>query len=126
MKRNVRQCNQFCSLALAVIMVISSPLSAVAQKSKPPKPVNRVNKLTEQQKAIHLLDRITFGPRFDEVEQVMQMGWEKYLDQQLHPEKIADDILAQKLQPLSTLTMSNEEIAKVYEPPPQVLHGPSL
>ena len=121
MHRKVHQFNQSCALALAIIMVISSPLSALAQKSKNSKPANRVNKLTEQQKAIHLLDRITFGPRFGEVEQVMQMGWEKYLDQQLHPKKVADDILAQKLQPLSTLTMSNEEIARVYEPPPQVL-----
>jgi uncharacterized protein (DUF1800 family) len=105
--------DQLCCLMLAGILVLSPTANALGQK-------NKIN-LTEQQKIIHLLDRLTFGPRPGEIEMVMKMGWEKYLDQQLYPEKIADEVIAQKLQPLSTLNLSNEEIAKVYDPPPQVL-----
>ncbi|MFN7927474.1 MAG: DUF1800 family protein [Blastocatellia bacterium] len=106
-----------CSLLLTGILVLSPAVGILAQKNKP-LPNTR---LTEQQKAIHLLDRITFGPRPGDVEQVVKMGWEKYLEQQLFPEKITDELITQKLQPLTTLTMNSEEIAKVYEPPPQVL-----
>ncbi len=108
---------QLYSLLLACLLAFSPAGSVLAQKNKSSQSV----KLTEQQKVLHLLDRLTFGPRPGEIEQVMKMGWEKYLDQQLSPEKIADEVVAQKLQPLATITMSSEEIARVYEPPPQVL-----
>lgn len=119
MKKQIQKFNQLCALILAGLLVLSTPLGTLAQKGKPAKPP--INKLTEEQKAIHLLDRLSFGPRPGDVERVVKIGWETYLDQQMSPDKIADDVLTQKLQPLSTLTMSQEEIAKVYEPPPQVL-----
>lgn len=109
--------NQLCSFLLMGILVFHPAISSLAQKNK----YAPSAKLTEQQKVIHLLDRLTFGPRPGEVEQVMKMEWEKYLDQQLYPDKIADEVAAQKLLPLTTIAMSSEELAKVYEPPPQVL-----
>jgi uncharacterized protein (DUF1800 family) len=119
MQTRIHKLNHICSIILAGILAFSVPLSTLAQKAKSTKAT--VHQLTEQQKAIHLLDRISFGPRPGDVARVVQMGWEKYLDQQLYPEKISDEVIAQKLQPLSTLTMSHEEIARVYNPPPQVL-----
>ena len=117
MQRHIHQFKRVCAIALAGILAFSLPLGTLAQKPK----TTRSTKLTEEQKAIHLLDRLSFGPRSGDVERVVQLGWEKYLDQQLAPDKLADEVVAQKLQPLETLTMSNEEIAKVYEPPPQVI-----
>ncbi len=108
--------NQVATSALAAILALGAPLSALAQKGKAASA-----KLTEQQKVIHLLDRITFGSRPGDIEAVQKVGWERYLEQQMQPANIADDALAQRLQPLATLTMSSEEIAKVYDPPPQVL-----
>jgi uncharacterized protein (DUF1800 family) len=119
MHRQFHKFNQLFSITLAGILAFSVPLSTAAQKAKSTKAA--ANKLTEEQKVIHLLDRLSFGPRPGDVSRVTQMGWEKYLDQQLYPEKLNDEVIVQKLQPLSTLTMSHEEIAKVYDPPPQVL-----
>ena len=117
MQKQIHKFNQFCALALAGILAFSLPLGTWAQKAKSAK----ATKLTEEQKALHLLDRLSFGPRPGDVERVVQLGWDKYLDRQLYPDKLADEVVAQKLQPLETLTMSNEQIAKVYEPPPQVI-----
>ncbi len=117
MHRHIHKFNQLCSVTLAGILAFSLPLGTWAQKAKP----SKSTKLTEQQKVIHLLDRLSFGPRPGEVERVAQMGWEKYLNEQLYPDKVTDEIVGQKLLPLETLTMSNEQIAKVYEPPPQVI-----
>src|SRR3981189_472411 len=37
---------------------------------------------------VHVLNRLTFGPRPGDLEQVRQAGVEKWIDLQLHPERI--------------------------------------
>ncbi|MGH7467153.1 MAG: DUF1800 domain-containing protein [Longimicrobiales bacterium] len=39
---------------------------------------------------VHVLNRLTFGPRPGDVERVRKMGIERWIDQQLHPETIKD------------------------------------
>ncbi len=75
--------------------------------------------LNEEQKILHLLNRAGFGPRPGDIERVRQIGIERYLDEQLQPEDLADDLLAQPLQSLRTLQMSLPEIVQNYLPPPQ-------
>src|SRR3954451_18896644 len=56
-------------------------------------------RMPEAGMALHALDRLTFGPRPDDLELVNQLGLEKWLDFQLHPEKIRENpLLAQKLE----------------------------
>jgi len=74
--------------------------------------------LTEDQKILHLLNRAGFGPRPGDMERVRQIGLERYLDEQLHPEGIPDEFLAAPLLALSTLQMSTPEIVQAYTPPP--------
>ena len=119
MQNNIRQFHQFCSIVLILTLSVATPLSVLAQKNKNPVPVP--GKLTEQQKVLHLLDRITFGARPGEVERINKIGWEKYVEEQMQPEKISDEIVAQKLQPLATLKMSDEQIVKTYDPPQDVI-----
>ena len=38
----------------------------------------------------HLLNRIAFGPRPGDVQRIQQLGADKYLEQQLHPDRIED------------------------------------
>ena len=47
--------------------------------------------LTGDQAILHALDRLTFGPRPGEVEAVKGMGLSKWIDLQLHPERIPLD-----------------------------------
>ena len=44
--------------------------------------------LTEDQKITHLLNRIGFGARPGDVERVKRLGIDKFIDQQLHPERL--------------------------------------
>ena len=44
-------------------------------------------------------------------------AFEQYIEQQLHPERIADESLAARLNGLSTLTLSSKAIAERYEIP---------
>jgi uncharacterized protein (DUF1800 family) len=70
--------------------------------------------LTEEQKITHLLNRMTFGPRPGDVELVQKMGIDKYLEQQLHPETIADAGIDDRLASLPSLQMSIAEIYTYY------------
>ncbi|MFQ5696240.1 MAG: DUF1800 family protein, partial [Terriglobia bacterium] len=74
--------------------------------------------LTGDEKIVHLLNRIGFGPRPSEVERVKQMGLAAYLEQQLHPETISDKKLEARLAGFDTLHMDRFELFASYPPPP--------
>ncbi len=74
----------------------------------------------QQKRALHALDRLTFGPRPGDVQAVAAMGVDKWIDLQLHPETIDNAALDAKLAPYRTLHMSARDMA-INFPPPQVL-----
>ncbi len=77
--------------------------------------------LAADQKIAHALNRLTFGPRPGDYEAVKRMGLKKWIDLQLHPDRIAENPnLATKLAPLDTLRMTPLELAWRY-PPPQLI-----
>ena len=69
---------------------------------------------SEQKRAVHALNRLTFGPRPGDIQQVMAIGVDKWIDLQLHPEKIKDTALDSRLAPLGTVHMSSREIAEEF------------
>src|SRR5215207_5113424 len=58
---------------------------------------------------VHLLNRITYGPRPGEVERVAAIGWEAFLEQQLDPAQIDDAALDTRLKQFATLTISSDQ-----------------
>src|SRR5262249_31073881 len=64
---------------------------------------------------IHVLTRLTFGPRPGDVDQVRRIGVDKWIDRQLHPESIPENpVLDSKLKPLQSLTMPVWQILDKY------------
>src|ERR1700687_680764 len=68
----------------------------------------------EQKRPQHALNRLTFGPRPGEVQQVMAMGVDRWIDLQLHPEKISNAAVESRLADFRTLHMSSKEIAEEF------------
>jgi uncharacterized protein (DUF1800 family) len=66
---------------------------------------------------VHVLNRVGFGPRPGDVEQVRRLGIERYIDAQLRPERIPDTGLPARLAGLDTIGLSSREIADQYERP---------
>jgi uncharacterized protein (DUF1800 family) len=66
---------------------------------------------------VHVLNRITFGPRPGDVERVSKIGLDAYVDEQLHPDRIDDAALEARLAAFDTLTMSSAELAERYFEP---------
>jgi uncharacterized protein (DUF1800 family) len=72
-------------------------------------------KLSKDEQVLHALDRLTFGPRPGDIEAVKKIGLKKWIDLQLHPERIEESpMLAIKLAPLESLRMTQSETASNY------------
>ncbi len=77
-------------------------------------------RLSQDRQIIHALNRLTFGARPGDLEVVRRMGVAKWIELQLHPDRIAENpALDAKLKPLETLRMDVAEIVKKYTPEQQ-------
>lgn len=78
-------------------------------------------KLNKDEQVLHALDRLSFGPQPGDVQAVKKMGVKKWVDQQLHPERIKENPeLEAQLEPLESLRMTAKEAVQHY-PPPQLI-----
>lgn len=73
------------------------------------------NSLSTDDRIIHVLNRLGFGARPDDVEKVKAMGLDNYILRQLHPEQIDDSALESKLGTFQTLQLSDSEIEAKYK-----------
>ena len=80
-----------------------------------------ITELTEDEAITHALNRLGYGPRPGDVERVREMGLEKWIDQQLHPDSIDDSSLDQRLdEKYPTLKMSAKELADNFPSPGEI------
>jgi hypothetical protein len=76
------------------------------------------DRLAERERAIHALDRLAFGPRPGDVERVAATGVDRWIDQQLHPERLAEDpAIEPRLPGQDVLSLSNGELIARFEVP---------
>ena len=78
-----------------------------------------ITELTEDEAILHAMNRLAYGPRPGDVEQVRRMGLEKWIEQQLHPETINDADLNLRLQRYPTLAMSSKRLLEEFPHPDQ-------
>jgi uncharacterized protein (DUF1800 family) len=97
------------------ILVLSCALAGAAysQKKKVAPPV--VPQMTDEQKALHALNRLTFGARPGDLDDIRRMGVQAWIERQLHPETIPENPdLEARLQPLDTLRMGSKDMVERY------------
>ncbi len=73
------------------------------------------DKLPADRQAAHVLNRLTFGARAGDLAEVKRLGVEKWIDLQLHPERIPENPeLARRLDGLATLQLPTWQILANY------------
>ncbi len=94
------------ALALLVLVALAVP------------PASQAGSVEEDRAAaIHVLNRAAFGPRPGDVEQILEVGVERWIEAQLHPEAIEDDSLETRLRAYPTLGLTDDAIAREYIEP---------
>jgi hypothetical protein len=121
---------KFLFRALAALALLSC-LPLVSAKSKKIKQIKAKQNsaeyvafsesLSQEERLRHALDRLTFGPGPGDFAHIQEIGLNKWLDAQLHPEKTFESaVLQAKLAPFESLRMNIRE-EYLHYPPPQMI-----
>jgi uncharacterized protein (DUF1800 family) len=102
---------------IAVVLGLACLTALASGKKKDKKPATQMD---ESKRALHALQRLTFGPRPGDVQRVAAMGVDTWIDLQLHPDKIDDGSLDTRLAPFRTLHMDTREIVENFPPQPVI------
>jgi uncharacterized protein (DUF1800 family) len=97
-----------CAGVVAVVMVAAAAAvpAGNAASAVPARPDDRT--------IVHVLNRIGFGPAPGDIERVRRIGLDKYIEQQLQPERIPDAAMTARLAGFDSLTKSSRELAENY------------
>lgn len=106
---------KFATFVLVFSLACVAPqLLAEKNDSKSPNPGN-------EKRALQALNRLTFGPCPGDIQHVMAIGVDRWIDLQLHPERIDDSALNSRLEPFRTLRMSTRELAEDFPDPQEIV-----
>ncbi len=104
------------------VLVVEQPLLAagivVGGRGKKNAPV--VKQIQGDERVLHALNRLTFGPRPGDVAAVQAVGLQRWFEQQLNPDGIDDSALDARLAMFPAMKLQQVELMQRY-PSPQVL-----
>src|SRR6202011_5540525 len=110
--------------AVLCILMVEQPLLAggVASEGMASKKATSatVQQLQGDQRVLHALNRLTFGPRPGDIDAVRAIGVQKWFEGQLNPAAIDDSALEQRLDMFPAMKMRQAELMDRY-PSPQLL-----
>jgi hypothetical protein len=72
--------------------------------------------LSAREQAAHVLNRLAFGARPGEVDRVVAMGVDRWIDQQLRPDRVPDRDMEQVMAAYPALRMSSGDLIQEYPP----------
>ena len=111
----------------SVLLVTALLLNACAQRSATTRDVASARmpsraeiasrEQTADQQVHHVLNRLAFGARPGDVEAVRAIGVDRWIAQQLEPERISDAPTESFLTQFTTLGMTGEQLLAKYPPP---------
>lgn len=98
------------AIGVLLLLCVQAALAAGDQ----PRKTTKSQTLSDHERALHVLQRLTFGPRPGDMETVLSMGVNEWIEQQLNPSKIPNAALDSKLAQYRTLRMQPRELAQAF------------
>jgi uncharacterized protein (DUF1800 family) len=105
---------RYLGLLLLLLAATAGFLAAADKKKAAPQDPSQIE---PPKRALHALNRLTFGPRPGDVARVEAIGVDRWIEQQLNPGKLDDSATQARLQPYRTLAMDSNELLKNFPPP---------
>lgn len=94
-------------LVVLVALLLASPLATARAENE------------QAAKALHVLNRLSYGPAAGDIERVGRIGTERYIEEQLNPSQLAlPPDLTKRLAALDTLQLDPLSLHQQYGPPP--------
>jgi uncharacterized protein (DUF1800 family) len=95
----------YTAIGLTILCALAGPAAVNAAQ------------IPSDQRPIHVLNRLAFGPRPGDIERVKEIGLERYIQEQLHPESIpVPAALQSQLDALDTVRMTPVQLFIAYRP----------
>jgi uncharacterized protein (DUF1800 family) len=103
------------AIPFLVLSALPGPFGAAKPSRTGPDYSAFQRKLSKDDQIFQAANRLTFGPKTGEIEEIRKLGVKKWIDLQLHPERIAENpVLESKLQPLESLRLTQADAARNY------------
>ena len=109
------------ALCAALVATATTALAVALPPPNPPGGKPLPTPIPEEQKARMALDRLAFGARPGEVEAVLAMGVDAWIQRQLYPERIPDADLVRRVSGLSVPKQSTAQLFAQYPNPAMIL-----
>jgi uncharacterized protein (DUF1800 family) len=115
MRRRLVTLGLFAS-CIATAYIASSCAGPAAASQAPSRAPMGPRELDANQQVVQVLSRLTFGPRPGDAARVQAMGVDRWIDTQLHPERINDSATDEFVAHYATLGLSSAELYTRYPP----------
>jgi uncharacterized protein (DUF1800 family) len=119
--QNSHSCWRFTPQSFVSLIAVAAILLSGARAGAQRQTTSPAAGLREEQRVLHVLNRLGFGARPGDVARVRAMGLENYIKLQLHPEEIQDAVAEAKTKDLATLGLTTAELYEKYPQPGQLL-----
>jgi uncharacterized protein (DUF1800 family) len=108
---------QRCLAVFLTALLVLPPGEAFAfghKKKKEQPTAASASSLTPDQRVLHALNRLTFGPRPEDVAAVEAIGLDKWIDEQLNPETIEDSAFEARLADYPAMRLSQHDLVERF------------
>jgi len=123
MPTNLVCASQRCLVAALAALLVLPPCEPVAfarRKKKEQPTAAGQSSLTQDQRVLQALNRLTFGPRPGDVAAVEAMGLDQWINQQLNPETIDDSALNARLAAYPAMQLSPHDLVARFPSPAMI------
>lgn len=103
------------TIALAGVLALTCALPRDRAHADDPTTSTGTATLDDRERALHVLQRLAFGPRPGDLQRVQAMGWRAWVEQQLTPGALPDDALEARLRELEALGLTCKDLVDRYD-----------
>jgi len=116
----MRNASRFLAAALASLLVLpTGPAFAFGHRKKK-QAAMKASPLTQDERVMQALNRLSFGPRPGDVAAVKAMGLDQWINLQLYPERIDDSALETRLAAYPAMQLGLRELAARFPSPAMI------